>query len=149
MHLWCSMQAWAEAHLLPSESPDPEFPDFSVYIPGTATLSVLQLLQVVQGTGQAKGCAVEVAPPDGKGEEELAGEDQLTAPAGQGIAADGQHILQASTKPSVRATGACHAVAHTTHAYALILVLHIVYCSCARLHTHVTISPSWLFSTGF
>lgn len=61
-----------------------------------APLGILQLLQVVQGPGQPKGCAVEVAPPQVKGEQELAGEDQLAAPAGQGVAADGQHILQAT-----------------------------------------------------
>jgi len=49
---------------------------------------------VVQGARQAKGCAVEVAPPDVKGKQELAGEEQLAAPAGEGAATDGQHILQ-------------------------------------------------------
>jgi len=49
---------------------------------------------VVQGPSQAKGCAVEVAAPDVKGEQELAGEEQLAAPAGQGAATNGQHILQ-------------------------------------------------------
>ena len=49
----------------------------------------MQLLQVVQGAGQAKGCAVEVAAPDVKGEQELAGEEQLAAPAGEGAATDG------------------------------------------------------------
>ena len=54
----------------------------------------MQLLQVVQGAGQAKGCAVEVAAPDVKGEQELAGEEQLAAPAGEGAATDSQNILQ-------------------------------------------------------
>ncbi len=49
---------------------------------------------MVKGPGQAKGCAVEVAAPDVKGEQELAGEEQLTAPAGEGPATDGQNILQ-------------------------------------------------------
>ncbi len=49
---------------------------------------------MVQGAGQAKGCAVKVAAPDVKGEQELAGEEELAAPAGQGAATDGQHILQ-------------------------------------------------------
>ena len=48
---------------------------------------------MVQGPGQAKGSAVEVAAPDVKGEEKLAGEDQLTAPTGQGVPTNSQYIL--------------------------------------------------------
>ena len=76
-------------YLLPGQAPNPEFPDVSVCIASAAPLSVLQLLQMMQRPCQAKGCAVEVPPPDVKGEQEFAGEDQLTAPTGQGVATDG------------------------------------------------------------
>ena len=81
-------------YLLSSEAADPELPDIPVHIPSTATLNVLQLLEMVEGSGQPKGSAVEVSAPDVEGEQELAGKHQLAAPAGKVVAADGQNILQ-------------------------------------------------------
>lgn len=77
------------AHLLPCQAAHPEFSNIPIHIAGAASLCVLQLLQVVQGSRQAKGSAVEVSAPDVKGEQELAGKHELAAPAGQGVATNG------------------------------------------------------------
>ena len=93
---WINISTFSvqRCYLLSCEAADPEFPDIPVHIASTPTLNVLQLLQMVEGSGQPKGSAVEVPAPDVEGEEELAGKHQLAAPAGKVVAADGQNILQ-------------------------------------------------------
>lgn len=71
-----------QAHLLPLQAAEPELPDLSVCVGCIPSLSILELLQVVQSASQAKGSTVEVAATYVKGEQELAGHHQLAAPAG-------------------------------------------------------------------
>ncbi len=53
-----------------------------------AALSRLQGLQVLQRTSNAKGSAVEVAPPQLKWEQEFAGQHQFLAPGREGASAN-------------------------------------------------------------
>ena len=81
-------------HLLPLHAADAQARRLAVGRAGRAVLRGLELLQVVQGTGQAQAGAVEEAPPGLKGKQLLGGGDEVVAPERQGAAADGQHVLQ-------------------------------------------------------
>lgn len=60
-----------------------------------AALCRLQGLQMLKRPADAKGGAVEVAPPQLKGEQKPAGQHQLPAPGRQGPTPGSQYILQA------------------------------------------------------
>ena len=91
-------------HLLPLEAANSQLTNLSVCAGCVATLCILLLLQMMQCTGKAEGGAVEVSTADVKRKQELAGENKLAAPAGQSIAADGQHILHRAEVTSVLGT---------------------------------------------
>lgn len=90
--------SWSfQAHLLARQPAEAHFTRVTVMVAavvvGAAALCSLQGLQVLQGSADAKGGAVEVSPPELKGEQEFAGQHQLPAPGRQGPPADGQHVL--------------------------------------------------------
>lgn len=76
------------------QPPDAELARVGVQRRGDGALCGLLLLQVLQRARQPEGGAVEVAPPQLKGEQEAARRHQLVAPGRQAGAADCKHILR-------------------------------------------------------